>query len=769
MKMNKSIMRIACLGILSTFLFACGKEEAPTDASVPPTESETEVTPSQAKSDYWKLPEGYALSVKFVNAEGKKGQRNYELIGNSLYYSTHFYDGKQNRSTSNVYVHEMGNEAQLLDLPLRKEHAISLMTIDEEENLYLLYEDEGNNEESRTYTLEKRDKQLQVIYTTKVTEISGSDYDMKVSSDGTLYILTLRGMVLYWDASGVYQGCFTLPVNATTAKGRICFGLVNAGESGIYAYWTGPDEESFNSVHLYDLNKWKDMDEEERKAAAPLRVDTASAPEVLTPCSNNGLYVFSGHENGLYLMDYNRLWQIDLSDGSLVPLFAWQDVSLKAEDVKEIRRQEDDSFLVYIFNTLEEENYWVSLNPIPADEIPEKIELVLGIAGSKWTNPSLMSKVDQVVLSYNRTHPECCVTIKQYEASDITNFQLELLSGKGPDILLERESFFDMDTLIGKGAVEDLAPYLAGSKETSSEDIIPGILGLITRNGKISRIPLSFSVDVMILPKDIAQKVLTPQELAEYMAGDEGTYIDYLVWPNSLLLQILFGAEIDHYIDEENKSCSFDSPEFVNLLERLNPLKDMEMIGAREERAALFHSGQLKAIVEEMNCMEDYLCIREAFSDTVVIAGFPNSEGELRYPATLYDWMGINSASKHKDAAWDFIDFCLSYTSRSDNVADRFTVLKSKFDLQTQYEDDSLYLVTWNDYDVSGNGLYDFDPTTQAETELLQGISDHLFYYDNQNLWQIIQEETSAFFAGDISAQEAAKRIQNRANLVLGE
>ena len=199
MKTKRNIVRIMCVGILSAFLFACGKEEEPTDASVQSfqsTESEAEVMPNRAKSDYWKLPDGYALSVKFMDAGGEKDMRSTELFGSSLFYNTNFYSRKQDRHIQNVYVQEMGNEAQLLDLPIEKGHFLSTMTIDEDENLYLFYRIEGQNEEDLTYILEKRDKQLQVIYTTNVTEIQENGYDMKVGPDGTLYVLTLQGSVL---------------------------------------------------------------------------------------------------------------------------------------------------------------------------------------------------------------------------------------------------------------------------------------------------------------------------------------------------------------------------------------------------------------------------------------------------------------------------------------------------------------------------------------------------------------------------------------------
>lgn len=226
---------------------------------------------------------------------------------------------------------------------------------------------------------------------------------------------------------------------------------------------------------------------------------------------------------------------------------------------------------------------------------------------------------------------------------------------------------------------------------------------------------------------------------------------------------------MEHYVNPEQKSCSFDSDEFINLLESLNKLNGMEMISDRGKRAEFFRSGQLNAVVEEMKCLEDYFCIREAFSGAGKVTGFPNSSGELRYPAKLYDWMGINSATEYKEEAWSFIEFCLSYMSRSDDVADRFAVTKDKFESQTKLEKEMSYLIGWNFYNENWEGWQRIAPMTQEETDLLWEISEHLYLYEDNDLMNVIREEAGTFFSGDISAKEAAGRIQNRASLIVGE
>ena len=772
--MHKNLIRMICFGILTLFLWGCGKAPDPSDAQPSDTGSKEE----EAENGGGMLPDGYVLSASFEDAGGDA--RTYDgvthttrLVGDSLYYLTTEVDRKQDKVKiiTEVYVQERGKEARLLDLPTEEERRLYTFAAGEDGCLYLLYHKNGENGDIESYILEKRDKDLQLVYSVDTTadlKKASADSDiyitfMEVDDDGKLYGLTMQGLAVCWDEAGVYQGCVSMPVNPSEIQTR---GLINAGAAGVYAYWGGLNENKSRFVHLYDLNKWLGMDEDERKDAAPLQLDLSSAPEPVGIGSE--LLLFSGYGEGAYLADQDRLWQIDLTDGSVEPLLVWRDAYLKAGYVLEIRRQEDGGFLLYVFDTMEQENYWVDLDPVPANELSEKVELVLGVAGGEWPNAeSFIAKIDRLILSYNRSHPYCHVTVREYSESSITNLQLELVSGKGPDILMERESFFDMETLLSKGAVEDLAPYLAGGGDISGEDILPGILKLITVDGRIPRIPLTFSAGIMILPKDRPQEIMTPEEAVKFMMQDKDGYVDQTIWQTDFLLRILSGAEMDRYVDTQGKTCSFDSQEFVSLLEQLDKLGDMKKVQKYWERLEPFSAGQIRAFVDELGSMGDYLCIRTTFFDTWEITGFPNSKRELRYPAHLYDWLGINSASRHKDEAWGFVEFCLSYASRFSSASDRFVVTRDAFSRQSRHDYDDLIDVISVLIDYRGTRR--FDSTTQEETDFLWEITEHLYLYEDSNLIKVISEESGAYFAGDISAQEAAERIQNRASLVVGE
>lgn len=774
--MRRAWISMALAGMLIGSLCGCGQVEE-SDSQVA-GETQAAAENSRTETGVGALPEGYVWSAHFRDAGREPDMQAPALFGHALYYFTLFYDIERQIHVREIYVQEEGEEArQLLSYGKEDRNRLEEMEVGEDGSLYILYGENYADSKCSVYKLEKLDQELRTVYSVDTTagmEDVKAILDMELGADGTLYGMTRDGTVLYWDETGVYQGRFTVPAKQMGTNGGT-FGLANAGDFGIYVYWGGNVEGEGNRIHLYSLERWRELDGEAQLNTEPLKVDFGSAEARVIAGTYDVLMVYSGYEDGLYLSDKDHLWQINMTDGSLELILAWEDIFLKAEYVQEIRRQEDGGFLLYIFDTLEQEHYWVTVKGIPASEIPEKRELVLGIAGEYWFNESLVSDIEGVVLSYHRMHPECNITIREYEEKAVSRFQMELLKGEGPDILLERETFFDMEDLAEKGAVEDLAPYLEASEGISGEDILPGILKLVAKEGKIPRIPLSFGVDMMILPEELGEEVLTPQELLSYMREDREVFIDYNVYPKLLLLQILFGAEMDRYVDEANKSCSFDSEEFVSLLEGLAALEGLEKIGEREEREELFHAGRLSVIVEELDCLRDYLGVRECFSGAGRIAGFPNSSGELRYPVRMCDWMGINSASQYKEDAWGFIEFCLSYTARCDNVADRFVVTRNKFEKQTQYENERSRFKKGvsppglRDYSGDVKSWWEILPTTEEDSDFLLEMTEHLYLYENPSLMQVINEEASAFFAGDISAKEAAERIQNRASLLLGE
>ena len=71
--------------------------------------------------------------------------------------------------------------------------------------------------------------------------------------------------------------------------------------------------------------------------------------------------------------------------------------------------------------------------------------------------------------------------------------------------------------------------------------------------------------------------------------------------------------------------------------------------------------------------------------------------------------------------------------------------------------------------DSINNDLATPGPVTEKQLEKLMTflLSVNRCYYENEEIMDIVSEETGAFFAGDKTAEETANVIQNRVQLYL--
>lgn len=234
--MKKRLFSYLCFVISAAFLCGCGREATDSEIQLTGDGNETEnaVAGSRVKEENKELPEGYVLSAHFDDAGGEVGMNDVCMAGGSLYYYTNIYDPDEEFYVQDIYVREKGQEAQNL-MHFGKEKILLGMTADEDGCLYLLWGKNETEDGFEACTLEKRNSQLEEIYSVDTTD--GMDglwvYDMAAASDGKLYGLTLSGIVLYWDENGTFQDRFTLPVSGSTAQGaeRICYGLARDRKS----------------------------------------------------------------------------------------------------------------------------------------------------------------------------------------------------------------------------------------------------------------------------------------------------------------------------------------------------------------------------------------------------------------------------------------------------------------------------------------------------------------------------------------------------------
>ncbi len=324
------------------------------------------------------------------------------------------------------------------------------------------------------------------------------------------------------------------------------------------------------------------------------------------------------------------------------------------------------------------------------------------------------------------------------------NFYMSIVAGEEPDFAC----FFDyssMENFAAKGIFADMYPFIDNDPELSREDFLSNYLEVNETGGKLTMLPDSFFVHTILAKTDnlngIGENWTVDDMIKLGGSLDENQVLFYSASnPEASLQQLLFHT-VSNYIDYENRTCRFNSPEFIKLLEFVNNM-NYDVMGLGDDVYNLYLND--KAVVYPLSIHDEneYEIVKEsAFGNKdLTFLGYPSEDGT----GGLFHFVGNNFAimesSENKDGAWAFIrEFFLDgYQNGIRRREYGFPVIKKCL----ESADETLVNYISN---IKKAGSFDYD------------------------IYGIVEEEAAYYFAGEHTAQEAADIIQNRVSILISE
>jgi len=380
--------------------------------------------------------------------------------------------------------------------------------------------------------------------------------------------------------------------------------------------------------------------------------------------------------------------------------------------------------------------------------------------------------MENAIVNYNKQSDKYEVVVRECP-EDISiydfrrNIQLELTTGKGPDILCYN-CFTDcnMFPCAKDGYLMDVTDFL--NEQTDIIDIAKGYTEL---NGRIYAVPMNMSIQTVCTFEryEIEQKDNT---LKYWMTLTEDTNTEF-DWNGILLLKMLgIGVDgIQLFVDEENGKSNFEQKEFIELLEFAKKYGYKDIGETIPERVA---SGKQIFWETSIQSFQQFWFQEAAFKESPSYIGYPtNQGGKHKFSCLSY---AINDASKHKDGTLDFLSFLLTDEQQrlSFNGGDGFPVRKS---ILTKLWDEALqepYTGMPENEKLLGyqsKGVY-YEPRKMKEEEeamFWKMLNNPLYNYRYNPIREIVAEETQPFFDDIKTAEEVAKIIDNRVQIYLYE
>ena len=344
-----------------------------------------------------------------------------------------------------------------------------------------------------------------------------------------------------------------------------------------------------------------------------------------------------------------------------------------------------------------------------------------------------------------------------------------------------------VDQYEAKGILTDLWPLIDSDSEISRDDLMTHFFDSLSVDGKLYQIVSSFNLSTVAGKTSVvgSGSSWTIDQLMEILDQQpEGTSIFSDYDTKSSILQNCVARNIESFIDWSSMTCSFDSQEFIDLLTFANqfPLKiaDDSTDEEYEYDAARLRSGKQMLYSTDLYGFNSYLYAANVFGEETNFIGYPTT-GTNGNCFTFYESMGISSKCANVDAAWRFLRTFLTEDYQSTNSTYQFPTNKHVFEsvakeyMTPEYETDaetgeqveSAKTYIWYD-DNTQVPIY---AMTQEEYDAFMALynsTTNVSSY-NEEIYNLITDQTDAFFNGQKTAEETAKLIQSSVSLYVFE
>lgn len=367
---------------------------------------------------------------------------------------------------------------------------------------------------------------------------------------------------------------------------------------------------------------------------------------------------------------------------------------------------------------------------------------------------------------------------------------MDVMQGESVDIVMDR-SFFDQsnyDILSQKGAFVDLYTFLDGDLGISRSELNAHVLEIHENDGKLYQMPLSYCIETMVGD-------------AEYVGTKENWTLDELIshWEQMpdgayfcnqtnqwMVYDAIIRGNLGAFIDYKTGTCSFDSTEFINLLDFCNQFAETKYKVGPDNNSVYFLEYCPLDGFDSFHLYNQGGNRKPSIGSNYTFVGYPTESGNGSFIDTLWKRYSI-CATAHpavQEGAWEFISYmldadvqienCISYDNENYQKSPKLE--EHGFPInQIAFEQIAEGMIAHaGEPRVLGFGDVEEDVgyLTQEEYERLLRLINSLQCMDSpidKAANTIIENEVEALFAGERTAEEVAKSIQGRMEIMISE
>lgn len=510
--------------------------------------------------------------------------------------------------------------------------------------------------------------------------------------------------------------------------------------------------------------------------------------KVEMPSTLNGYSFFPGETSDFILSNNQGLYTYNIGDSEPVMFMNYINSDVESYNLFNVNMLNDKEFIATYNDMTEWTLKLAKFTYVDPATIPDRITLVVGCT-------YLDSNLKKRIIDFNKSSDKYRFTIKDYSVyntmEDYTQAQTQMnndiISGKMPDIML-LETAQDISSWANKGLLADVEELIAKDPELSKNEYLDNVFKAFSVNDKLYTVVPSYSIQTMVARKDVVgvRDGWTMTEFEEFMKSqpkDVKPFGDDMV-RDTVMYNIMQYCGSD-FVDVNTGNCSFDSQEFIAMLEFANSFPEeydpsywedydwMAMQGMYRDKKAVMMSTYIYSMQDMVYTLKGNL------GDEAVFVGFPGLSGNSSIIVPNGMMMVLSAKSKNLDGAWELVRYYLTEEYQTGDQMWGLPVLKKALTEQAKKSMERPY---WINEETGEKEYYDhtywineeeiiLDPFSQQEAD---AICDFICsvdkpYYYNESITNIVLEEAGSYFAGSKSAKDVAQVIQSRVQLYVDE
>ena len=493
------------------------------------------------------------------------------------------------------------------------------------------------------------------------------------------------------------------------------------------------------------------------------------------------------YTNGMYLYGY----RVDTEENS--KLLNWLDVDVNGSEVSNFFLRQDGS-LMCVLNQYRNEHVntdIVRIYQVPYDSLPQKTTLTLAVMYGDM--------VFDKVIDFNRHSDTVRIQVVDYaefndpENDDFeagrTKLLTEVMSGQMPDLIAVNQLPYTQ--MAAKGLLEDLYPYLDADKQLKREDFFPNALEALEINGGLYQVTSGFNVVTLMGASSVVGDTpgWTYKDLqAALDTMPEGCTPLDMYTTRGDLLRTLLCTDLEHYVDWNKGQCNFDSEDFREMLAFTKQFpaeipEDLEW----ESSAARIAEGRQMLTTAYLYSIDSLVWDDAQYGELgCTYIGYPTNNGVGSY-MSLSDGYAMSARCKDKDAGWEFLRSFLTEDAQRESwngIPLSMKIYREKLEkaMTPEYEKDENgeYVLDENgerkqipiggSWAEDGTEIEIYCMTQEQADKLWQAVTTcNKVWEEDSAIYDIVFEQAQAYYAGQKTAEEVSRLIQNKVTIYINE